>query len=832
MILTGREIEREWRNGRIVIDPFTPEQMNPNSYNFRLGRLLRVYRPGVLETRCANEFEDIHIDDSGLTLEPGTLYLAHTVERLGSEFYAPTFAARSSVARLGLFINLSASLGDIGYVGQWTLQLYPVNRIRVYPGMNIGQMMWWRPVGRIKLYSGKYQGSVGPRPSAIHVDLVRQLARQRLPNLRATVDPQVVGPKFATLSRLSQQVAVPDAFCVPVGEFERALRPDQRAQLRATFADLKATVGAFFSESTAKIQHLLRSLRVPDDLREHLAQRVAELTTHPDQALAVRSSAVEEDGLSSSMAGIYDTVLGVVGIEAVVAAVERCWASYYSVTAVAARIRTGDVTWAPRMAVIVQRQIAPVIAGVAFAGGADTPTGADVTVEYVHGLADGLVAGITQAERTDSAALAADGLGELTGGQRSALTQVVALARAVREVEQAPVDVEWAADADGVHLVQARPQTAALPSAPGCERPYVETFDLYRGELPPTLALGSTAAVYASYTAKRGPAYRLAASRGIRVGRGWVVAFNGAGLRSERVAASLRKALEASEHGECVVDVTEHLRQLIMSKDEVVKELQRLTGAPDDKDPRIHTAIVREFIRGELGVISRLVDDGIAVEFAEEGLMALNRGTAVGRSAIVVNRRSVLDGSVEGAVDHRGVRSVLADVTQFTEVMASEYGDVAIEWVVDDGRPIFVDYTVTKATAVTFASSQSTVLSTGTATGPVLALTDDDVLARLSIGPAVSVERTNDIAEHDTLARILRQIADMPSPPIVHARRPYAVLSVLIGHVAGFVFDEGSLLGHLPIMLREAGTPAVVASGFNCADEVTISGGAVRAVAR
>jgi deoxycytidine triphosphate deaminase len=62
---------------------------------------------------------------------------------LGGRRYAPTFAARSSVARLGLFIHCSGGLGDVGYVGQWTLQLVAEVPIRVRPGMRIGQMSWW-----------------------------------------------------------------------------------------------------------------------------------------------------------------------------------------------------------------------------------------------------------------------------------------------------------------------------------------------------------------------------------------------------------------------------------------------------------------------------------------------------------------------------------------------------------------------------------------------------------------------------------------------------------------------------------------------------------------
>lgn len=101
------------------------------------------------------------------------LYLASTVETMGSNYYVPTFAARSSVARLGLFINLSASLGDIGYVGQWTLQLVPVKNLLIYSGMEIGQMIWWKPVGIIDLYDGKYQHSVGPCATRIFHDFAR-----------------------------------------------------------------------------------------------------------------------------------------------------------------------------------------------------------------------------------------------------------------------------------------------------------------------------------------------------------------------------------------------------------------------------------------------------------------------------------------------------------------------------------------------------------------------------------------------------------------------------------------------------------------------------------
>src|ERR1700704_5372641 len=145
MILSGHQITLERSAGRIVIDPFDETAVNPNSYNFTLSDRLVVYADGGLDASRG--------DRTGV---------------LGSEYYAPTFAARSSVARLGLFINLSAPLGDIGFIGRWTLQLYPTQDVIVYEGMQIGQMMWWKTLGAISLYDGKYQHATGPRSSMLY----------------------------------------------------------------------------------------------------------------------------------------------------------------------------------------------------------------------------------------------------------------------------------------------------------------------------------------------------------------------------------------------------------------------------------------------------------------------------------------------------------------------------------------------------------------------------------------------------------------------------------------------------------------------------------------
>lgn len=177
MILTGPEIVNRVASGEIVIAPFLPENVNPNSYNFRLHHEMKVYDEGVIDVRKENKTSVVKIGPKGYVLHPRRLYLATTMEKLGSNHFVPTYAARSSVARLGMFINLSASLGDIGFIGQWTIQLFAIHPIRVYAGMCIGQMMFWHTQGHVELYNGKYQGATGAMASRIFVDFDEKMSQ-------------------------------------------------------------------------------------------------------------------------------------------------------------------------------------------------------------------------------------------------------------------------------------------------------------------------------------------------------------------------------------------------------------------------------------------------------------------------------------------------------------------------------------------------------------------------------------------------------------------------------------------------------------------------------
>lgn len=170
MILSGKEIKNKLGK-EIVIEPFSENQLNPNSYNLRLHHELLVYDEEVLDMKKENKFKKLVIPEDGLVLEPGKLYLGRTIEYTATDKYVPMLEGRSSIGRLGLFIHITAGFGDVGFSGFWTLEIFCVQPIRIYSGVEICQIYYHSVEGEYEKYtSGKYQNNEGVQPSMLYRD--------------------------------------------------------------------------------------------------------------------------------------------------------------------------------------------------------------------------------------------------------------------------------------------------------------------------------------------------------------------------------------------------------------------------------------------------------------------------------------------------------------------------------------------------------------------------------------------------------------------------------------------------------------------------------------
>jgi len=170
MILSGLEIAK--RIGKdIDIDPYNPDQLNPNSYNLRLHDELMVYDNQVLDMKVDNAVSKLMIPSTGLQLEPGKLYLGRTVERTRTNSLVPMLEGRSSIGRLGMFVHVTAGFGDVGFNGFWTLEIFVVQPLVIYPNVEICQIYYHHLDGDYAIYeSGKYQNNEGIQASKLYQD--------------------------------------------------------------------------------------------------------------------------------------------------------------------------------------------------------------------------------------------------------------------------------------------------------------------------------------------------------------------------------------------------------------------------------------------------------------------------------------------------------------------------------------------------------------------------------------------------------------------------------------------------------------------------------------
>jgi pyruvate,water dikinase len=231
---------------------------------------------------------------------------------------------------------------------------------------------------------------------------------------------------------------------------------------------------------------------VPAEVRQEVVEGYRALG--PDVAVAVRSSATAEDLPFASFAGQQDTYLHLIGGDAVVDAVRRCWASLWTDRAVDYRARNGIDQASVRLAVVIQQMVQPAVAGVLFTADPVTGTRHHSVIDASPGLGEAVVSGAVNPDRfvvdaargvilhrrigdkqvlirarpgggTERVKQQDEGLPSLTDDQVLAVT---ALGQRVQDHFGSPQDIEWALEGSGrLWLTQARPITTLYPLPEG-----------------------------------------------------------------------------------------------------------------------------------------------------------------------------------------------------------------------------------------------------------------------------------------------------------------------------------------------------------------------------
>lgn len=270
-------------------------------------------------------------------------------------------------------------------------------------------------------------------------------------NADATNEHQgaLLGGKGANLRRLATlAMPVPRGFVITTDAY--------RAFIAANNLEL------LVDSDPASLSARIIQAPLPADLRAAILVGYEQLGVG---AVAVRSSGTAEDLAIASFAGQHDTFLNVVGSEAVLAAVQACWASLWTPRAIAYR-RQHDWVHPVALAVVVQAMVPAEAAGVAFTANPVTGNRDETTISAVRGLGERLVSGEGMADEWVVRGVGADAQAMCQRNAENAITgeQALAVAALARRIERgfgAPQDMEWAIDGNGnLFVLQARPMTA------------------------------------------------------------------------------------------------------------------------------------------------------------------------------------------------------------------------------------------------------------------------------------------------------------------------------------------------------------------------------------
>ncbi|WP_448287130.1 phosphoenolpyruvate synthase [Phormidesmis priestleyi] len=300
----------------------------------------------------------------------------------------------------------------------------------------------------------------------------------------------VVGGKGANLGELSkiEGIRVPDGFCISTGAFKKIIRETSSInEFLNQLSLLKVEDRDKISQLSGEIRRVIEGIAIPQDINEAIARLLSRLGEN--NAYAVRSSATAEDLPTASFAGQHDTYLNIIGKEAVLKHINKCWASLFTERAIIYRLQNGFDHRKVYLSVIVQKMVFPQVAGILFTADPVTCNRKVLSIDASFGLGEAMVSGLVNADnykvrngkvidkKISTKKLAIYALKD--GGtkeqeiepeqqNRQALTdeQILQLERIGRSIEAHfgyPQDIEWCLVDDTFYIVQSRPITTLYP---------------------------------------------------------------------------------------------------------------------------------------------------------------------------------------------------------------------------------------------------------------------------------------------------------------------------------------------------------------------------------
>jgi rifampicin phosphotransferase len=566
-----------------------------------------------------------------------------------------------------------------------------------------------------------------------------------------------------------------------------------------------------------QIEDLVKQLTFPSKLNSNLLD-IANKIRWP---IAVRSSAVDEDGELTSKAGIYKSITGCMNLPALIEAIKSCWIS--SFTILAQSFGAGNEP----IPLIIQHSITPDFSGVSFSVDPTTGNNSVVVVCATADGGNGIVSGESSGStisflKNNLEAIANNGNQNIDISIAQKVAELTLLIE--KKLNFQAVDVEWASIGDDIIILQARPTTGMF----SLNNEVLPKFCDLESQDCLSIPIDKLQELHDRWLANKFYFRKKSKEFGLRIPYAGYLRYDPNNISFE----SISKILENYKTSYLILDRSIEERSMIIKRDELYAFLKLQLPSSDG----LITIRIRELPSFDMSGHSTVLEDGkILIEvipgtFNSLFMMHLVPGIyIIDTSGRIINsviksysRCSRIDSATlqfiepeESNLTSELSSELISQICTITNKVNKYIKEARLEWTIENNELFLFDFSV-EHQPLNLSSNNTTILSKGNFEGTTFLLEDTNKLRSICNIHTISVLPDSDFYKVQNSNEVQELIAVFnrnSDKPVIVAKQPIAELALIAKYARAFIFEEGSILCHLGIILRELGIPAIFMEG-------------------
>lgn len=635
-----------------------------------------------------------------------------------------------------------------------------------------------------------------------------------------------IGSKARNLSDLiKHNFPILDGFVLTQDVLEKIfLSEENKRKVFNIYENIKLNSGFGILEQLENLKKIILESEPNESFIYDLKKVFKELQNQSNcQAIIIRSSGKQEDTKSSSHAGIYQSISNVKTFKDFLEGIKRCWCSSFDPKVAVYRQSKGLPIGDINFAILVQPMLQSKYSGVI------------CTFDPLKGHSNNYYLSIDSQKNSvvEGNGYLYDGIldpnriCEIPGVPSKIIDNLLNICkRLIKHFGSSDLDIEWGYFDQKIYIFQVRSINILSNLEFDNIQPILEIISIDDTEKVKSIPLGDIKFLYNAWLKKRIKIRALAKSTNlVSIAGCKLIYFNKKGLQNfSQVNLSGMIAFQTEY---VILQVNKMLKGVVIPVKELHSYLISLLGEDETK-----TVMIREFFVGTsqtnsaLSSVSR--NNEVLIEYSVGGIAGIKSGLS-STSSLRFNDNNIINESInkmnkatlfnKNVKDHcltignfvtRPQKVICEKVSQFTIEANKHFKNPTIEWWIKEDEVVMIDWSSQEEQDLTTIGRS---LSKGNISGWALVLDDiDEDIIYLSNGFAVSVEsQEDDLATSDVVININKLISNLPPGPVILiCSNPLTSLSIFLNsRVKGFVFEDGPLLCHLGIILRENKIPAI-----------------------